>query len=134
MEKLHDKILNAFKETFKAGIEWPLGAELGVSQHKNKDIKMTVYKDYLLAEMKNLRAQDDNPSRRKRMSASYDPQKDQETLLSYPVTWIVDQDHEVTTLVANDDANEKQQQCKGKNCRVSDSKASYTGTNHSDEL
>lgn len=55
MEKLHDKILDAFKVTFKAGIDWPLGAELGVAGPRSKDIKMTVYKDYLLAEMKNTR-------------------------------------------------------------------------------
>ena len=57
-------------------------------------------------------------------------------LKSFPVTWIVDQDHKVTRLGANEDSQAQDSDvCHGKNCGRTDKSAPVGGAKvHSDEL
>jgi len=114
--------LLALNKKFKKGIPLPLGADLNLEPIP---IKVTIYKDYLLAET--------HPNEQRPPSShmhswshysTYDPQKESQRLRNYPVTWTIDQSHQVTKVNANntedrdrdrrDDTNEE---CEGNNCQ-----------------
>ena len=124
LEKLHDKIFEALNAQFKSGFELPLGADLNLL---NEDLKVTVQKDYILAEAKRNKAEGKDQSHRFSRFSKYEPEKDAQQRRKYPVTWVVDQNHQVEMGSVNDGNGSYDQTCTGKACRDSDASSELSG-------
>lgn len=122
-------MLFALNRLFKEGIPLPLGADLDISPAFGE---IRIYKDYLLAEIKPNKHLDE--MRSWRFYSAYDHQKEGHRAKNFPITWVVDQNNQVTYINANGDETDKsdtsqqvaaagasaakdsKQQCKGKDC------------------
>ena len=66
---------------------------------------MTIYKDYLLVEESAKVVEEGSREKSYNHFTNYEPWKEEKKRRDYPVTWIVDQNHKVTKLSANEDPN-----------------------------
>lgn len=119
LHSLQDKILNALNKKFSTGIYLPLGADLNLEPIP---MKVNIYKDYLLLETWPQTLTKEQASRNTSWShfSTYDPQKESQKLRKYPLTWVVDQSHELTRSNGDNSngstAEKANAQCKGNNC------------------
>ena len=93
----------------------------------NEDLKVTVQKDYILAEAKRNKAEGKDQSHRFSRFSKYEPEKDAQQRRKYPVTWVVDQNHQVEMGSVNDGNGSYDQTCTGKACRDSEASSELSG-------